>query len=233
RVILYAVLFCGVIVSTELIAWTAYWLTFHEPFSYRELQTSRLALLRSTPEGKNVEDANVADERETWLTSWLIHPYYGFIANPASSGLVNKFGFLGPEDQIQPANARTIVVALLGGSLAAQLASHAYAGDVLKSELTKIPSFQDKEVVILNLGNGAFKQPQGLIVVNDILARGGHIDVLISLDGFNEIALPEAHGNLGNGVSPFYPQHWRELVDTRHSRGQMDAQSRARFILDA
>jgi hypothetical protein len=232
RAVLFIVLFFGVVVSIELMAWVAYWLTFHEPFSYRALQTSRLVLLRSAKGDKNIDDSTVADEREAWLNSWLIHPYYGFISNPASSPLVNKFGFLGPEDQVQPANPHTIVVALLGGSVAAQLASHAYAGDVLRSELTKISSFRDKELIILNLGNGAFKQPQGLFVVSDLLSRGAHIDVLISLDGFNEIALPEAHGNLANGVSPFYPQHWRQLVDTKLSRGQVDAQARARFISD-
>jgi hypothetical protein len=232
RVLLSVVLFSGVIVSIELMACVAYWLAFHEPFSYRELQASRLALLRSLTENKTTEDSNAANEREAWLNSWLIHPYYGFVSNPASSRLVNKFGFLGTGDQVQPVNPHTIVVALLGGSVAAQLASHAYTGDVLKSELAKIPSFRDKELVILNLANGAFKQPQGLFVVNDLFSRGAHIDVLIALDGFNEIALPEAHSNVANGVSPFYPQHWRQLVDTKLSRDQVDAQARALFVSD-
>ena len=69
-------------------------------------------------------------------------------------------------------------------------------------------------------------------MINDILSRGGDVDVLISLDGFNEIALPEARGNLSNGISPFYPQHWRELVETKLSPAQVDWQVRARFILD-
>ena len=75
---------------------------------------------------------------------WVLHPYYGFVTNPDIDG-VNKFGFLGYEDEIQPANPNNIVIAVIGGSVAAQLAS---AGDVLESELKKIASFQSKKLTI-------------------------------------------------------------------------------------
>ena len=86
RIIYYAALFCGVIASIEPMALAAYWIAFHKPFSYRELQTSRLAQLRSTTEG-----TSILDGRASWLTSWAIHPYYGFIHNPGSNRLVKKF----------------------------------------------------------------------------------------------------------------------------------------------
>jgi hypothetical protein len=157
---------------------------------------------------------------------WVLHPYYGFVANPNNGG-VNKFGFPGREDQIQATGPDKLVLALVGGSVALQLAQ--IAGDVLESGLKSIPAFRGKQLVLLNLGNGGFKQPQGLITLNDILSRGGHIDLVIALDGFNEIALPEAHGNLPDGISPFYPQHWRQLAESQLYPGQMSAIAKLQY----
>jgi hypothetical protein len=213
--IFYAMLLCGTIGLIELMALAAYRIAFDESFSYRKLQASRLSLLQPAPEDAAVDAQQPA---------WVIHPYYGYITNPAiSPAVVDKFGFLGNVDQIQAANPDRIVVAVVGASVAAQLASTAYAGDILRTELKKVPAFQSKELVILNLANGAFKQPQALMVINDILSRGGHIDVLIALDGVGEIALPEAHGNLSHAISPFYPQNWQLLIDTKLSIDQMTA----------
>src|SRR5262249_344400 len=75
-------------------------------------------------------------------------------------------------------------------------------------------------------------QPQALIVINDIISRGGHIDVLIELDGFNEIALPEAHGNVAQGISPFFPQNWRAIAEGELSPDQLEALSESRLIED-
>jgi hypothetical protein len=162
----------------------------------------------------------------TEFPRWVVHPYYGFIANPANPG-VNKLGFPGRDDQIQAGNPDKLVVAVVGGSVALRFV--AAVGDLLEAGLKSLPDFRDKEVVLLNLGNGAFKQPQGLITLNDILSRGGHIDLVIALDGFNEIALPEAHGNLGDGISPFYPQHWRQLAESQLFPGQLGALAKLQY----
>lgn len=162
----------------------------------------------------------------TEFPRWVVHPYYGFIANPANPG-VNKLGFPGRDDQIQAGSPDKLVVAVVGGSVALRFA--AAVGDLLEAGLKSLPAFRDKEIVLLNLGNGAFKQPQGLITLNDILSRGGHIDLVIAIDGFNEIALPEAHGNLGDGISPFYPQHWRQLAESQLFPGQLSALAKLQY----
>ena len=213
--IFYALFLCGTIGLIELMALAAYRIAFDEWFSYRQLQASRLSLLQPS-----LEDAAVDGQQP----AWVIHPYYGYVTNPHILAAVDKFGFLGNENQIQSASPEKVVVAVVGASVAAQLASPTvYAGGILKSELKKIPAFQSKELVILNLANGAFKQPQALMTINDILSRGGHIDMLIALDGVGDIALPEAHGNLSHGISPFYPQNWQLLVDTKLSIDQTTA----------
>jgi hypothetical protein len=247
RAIFYAVLVFGVIGTIELMAFAAYVIAFREVPSYDRLQSQRLALFRPViaqgappvtqpspvtqpppiiqPLPGAAGAGGTADENSEG-TRWVLHPYYGFVANPTNRG-ANKLGFPGRDDQIQAASPAKLVVAVVGGSVALRLALS--AGDVLESGLKSVPAFRDKEFVLLNLGNGAFKQPQGLITLNDIFSRGGHIDLLIALDGFNEIALPEAHGNLPDGISPFYPQHWRQLADSQLYPGQMSAIAKLQF----
>jgi hypothetical protein len=54
---------------------------------------------------------------------------------------VNKYGFFGRENQIQPAALEKTVIAIIGGSVAVHFASDDSARDVLKSELKKIQAF--------------------------------------------------------------------------------------------
>jgi hypothetical protein len=68
------------------------------------------------------------------------------------------------------------------------------------------------------------------MVVGDILSQGGHIDLLINLDGFNEIALPQAHDAFGSGVSPFFPQDWKQISETSFSRDSMERLGRIALI---
>jgi len=191
HVVFWLILFCGVAGAIELIAWGTYGILFDEPFSYRKLETLRRAAL------------------ETVRTEFpfVIHPYYGYVFDPRVGG-ANKNGFFGHENHIQPADPKKLVIAIMGGSVAVHLASDDAACDVLKSELKKVGALQGKEIVVLNLANLAFKEPQGLLVISDVLSRGGRVDMVIALDGFNEIALPEAFGNVGHGISPFYPMQW-------------------------
>jgi len=225
--IFYTLLLCATIGLIELMALGVYRVAFGEGFSYRQLQAARLSLLQLSPAALQPFSEEVTAGGEQ--PAWVIHPYYGYVTNPHISPAVDKFGFLGTEDQIQSASQDKIVVAMVGASVATQLASKTYAGDILRTELKKIPAFQGKELILLNLGNGAFKQPQAVMTINDILSRGGHIDVLIALDGVGEIALPEAHGNLSDGISPFYPQHWQLLVDSKMSAEQTTAFADFRF----
>lgn len=222
--IFYAVLVLGLVAIGELLAFAGYLIAFHEPISFELLQSQRLAVIRSAEESHGGGRAEGAP--------WLIHPYYGYVSNPSDRQRVDKFGFPGHEDQIQAAGPDKVVIAIIGGSVVARLASLAFDGNIFEAELKNIPAFRDKRVVVLNLGNDAFKQPQGLMVINDILSRGGHIDVLIALDGFNEIALPEAHGNLADRVSPFYPQHWRHLVEARPDPDQMILLAKLHYVSD-
>ena len=58
---------------------------------------------------------------------------------------------------------------------------------------------------------GGYKQPQQLIALNWALAVGERLDVVVNLDGFNDIALaPREHA--ATGLYPFYPRRWARRV---------------------
>jgi hypothetical protein len=97
------------------------------------------------------------------------------------------------------------LVAVVGGSVADELV--AMSGDVLRSGLAARGAFAGRRVELIDLALGGYKQPQQLLVLATMLSLGGQFDVVINLDGFNEIDL--AADNLQDGVNPFYPYLWK------------------------
>jgi hypothetical protein len=141
-------------------------------------------------------DPRVADQ------SVILHPYFGYVANPEKRG-VNAFGFFGPPP-IATRGPDVALVAVIGGSVAEQLV--AIAGETLRDRLADTDRFRGRRIEIINLALGGFKQPQQLIVLTTLLALGAQFDLVINLDGFNEI--DGAKDNLQDGVYPFFPYAW-------------------------
>jgi hypothetical protein len=77
--------------------------------------------------------------------------------------------------------------------------------------LERLDRFRGKEIVILSLATGGYKQPQQLMALTYLLALGAHFDLVINVDGFNEVALPAAE-NVPQGYSPYYPRGWQLQV---------------------
>ena len=138
--------------------------------------------------------SDVADELEQQLpeSSWVIHPYYGFTQGKTRHEV----------NQVPPPRREegVVLIALLGGSVARYV----------------IPAFQNAledwfrehrislRPVVLELAYNGMKQPQQVIQIANTLSLGGEYDIIINLDGRNELILP--HENYFDyGVSPFYP----------------------------
>jgi hypothetical protein len=218
RVFFWCLLALLVYAVFEGAAWFTYRILFVEPFSFTqlgELRTKSTALIDNE---KNPDAAK---------PSLLIHPYYGYIMNPihnadwlaAIDDPVNAYGFFGDVSPIQPRDPKKLIVAITGGSVATYAA--AWGRQAFIEGLSKIRRFAGRKIVLLNLGSAAYKQPQQLMVISDLLSQGGHIDLLIDFDGFNEIALPQAHDAFGQGASPFFPQRWHLITETGFSRGAL------------
>jgi len=137
----------------------------------------------------------------------IIHPYFGYTYNPAKekgSEHVSEYGFI---DQKSPILHDTdgLNIAVLGGSFATHV--YTYAKDALVESLQML----GPHVTITNLALGAYKQPQQLLILNYLLSLDAHFDIIINIDGFNEIALPPTE-NIPVGVFPFYPRDWHLRV---------------------
>lgn len=95
-----------------------------------------------------------------------------------------------------------LVVALMVGSFAAQTGF--YGGAQLTTELAKASG---REIRLVDLGMGGYKQPQQLMTLVYLTSLGAEFDLVINIDGFNEVALPPTE-LVPRGVFPLYPRDW-------------------------
>ena len=115
------------------------------------------------------------DSPEYFEPRWIIHPFYGSTAGSPRDAL-NKM----PPRQRQE---DTVVVGLLGGSVADDVEPY------LQGALNRW--FAAKELprrpAVFDLALGGSKQPTQTMIVTNTLLLGGEFDLIVNLDGFNEL----------------------------------------------
>ena len=161
------------------------------------------------------EDGAVDEDRlhrgPDYLRREVLHPYLGYL--PRSSARIrlddgvwlNDPGFDRPDSPIHADDEGTLVVGITGGSVAGLFAQH--GRKELAAQLQLHPSFEGRQVRFVVLAFGGYKQPQQLMALGYLLALGGEVDLLINIDGFNEVALHASSNGL-KGVAPAYPRDW-------------------------
>ncbi|MEZ5332361.1 MAG: hypothetical protein R2991_09990 [Thermoanaerobaculia bacterium] len=137
-----------------------------------------------------------------------VHPYLGFVVDPASDwgGALGPYGLpaAAEHDRFDPSALR---VGIFGGSVAMDLWVRGRAKIARRLQLAT-----GRPVLVDNFALSAYKQPQQLMLLNYALVRGEHFDVVINLDGFNEVALP--YDGFEEGLDPTYPFRWDERMRT-------------------
>ena len=136
-------------------------------------------------------------------TKHRLHPYFGFVKISDAERDINNHGFpAAPYDYpFVKQNENQVVIGVFGGSVAAGFVG---AGqERLVERLKQSPSFKDKEIVLLNFAQGGYKQPQQLLILSYYLVVGQKLDMVINLDGFNEVALSSR--NYGNNLDISMP----------------------------
>ncbi|RLD70381.1 MAG: hypothetical protein DRI87_08435 [Bacteroidetes bacterium] len=172
----------------------------HRPFSRQSLKNELLQQYKSNKTNQPASDMN--QSKSAYLGDHILHPYLGFTGIPGGS--VNRFGFNGP-DPITPQDEKYLNVYLTGGSVAMGL--YNTSGNRLAEHLQQSKVFEGKQVNLMVVALGGFKQPQQLLAMDYFLTLGAHFDIVINLDGFNEVVLPFSD-NLPSNVFPSYPRHW-------------------------
>ena len=169
-------------------------------FSRSKLQAQRDALRASG--GRTAVGANIR-----WARDEVLHPYLGYA--PGSAAGAAGLGFAAPEP-IQRRAPDRLIVAVVGGSAAHLFAEQGLAE--LGARLARLPAYRGRALVPLNLAVGGYKQPQQLMAVAYLFALGGEVDVVVNLDGFNDITMHPTE-NAAAGVPPAYPRRWDQRTE--------------------
>ena len=207
----------------EVVCWMALSVTHGRLIGWKGLDGYRNAVA-SRVEINHTEQTELegGDQVPPWAMGIreesFLHPYLGFVAR-TPAGLAQSapryrleagnFGFPYNFHEIfnEPSD-NVVIVAVVGGSVAQQIGGQGRPFQYLDTQLEALPRFRGKDVRVLNLALGGYKQPQQLFVLTYFLALGAHFDLVINLDGFNDVTLP-IRDNLEVGVNPFYPRAWK------------------------
>ena len=85
------------------------------------------------------------------------------------------------------ASDRQLLVGIFGGSVGAWFCE--VGADRLAARLAAAPAFRGRDVVPLCFSHEGYKQPQQLLVLSYFLSIGQAFDLVINIDGFNEVAM--------------------------------------------
>jgi len=160
-------------------------------------------------------------EREAIIERF--QPYFGYVLKPGvfdenQFGLkVNNYGFFTLYDYpFQKANDNQFIIGIFGGSVAVDFANNEVvkkgATATLIQQLKSVPKLANKEFIILNFAHGGYKQPQQLLILNYFLSIGQEFDLILNIDGFNEVALPPLNNEAAVPISMPSFQHIQPLT---------------------
>lgn len=174
--------------------------------------TARLAELVLPPPDPTITDgafSPAGDELPPgfeWMTSEVLHPFFGY-AQDRVPDEANRHG-VDPHSRPWVGRRPDVVhIALVGGSVANNAAAEiASAFNTAHRERRT-----RDEVRLVRLSYPGFKQPQQLNVISWLLGLGAHYDVVVNIDGYNEVALSIGE-NYGSGVYPYFPRRWDQRV---------------------
>jgi len=146
----------------------------------------------------------------------VFHPYYAYLHRVGRQGgwwTTNNVGFQVLTDLIKKdpgccdypfvKDDNDIVVAIFGGSVAAGFSLALQKHPEWAQLLSKNPAWNGKRIRILNFAMPGFKQPQQFITLSYWLSLGQQFDLILNIDGFNEVVT--SYKNWESGVEPSFP----------------------------
>ena len=143
---------------------------------------------------------------------YALHPYTAFTTTSGlgmAEGAVSYF-----KESHDPAE---LTVFFMGGSVAAIVTGmESGAFDRLASALEADPRLGGRKVRMWRLAIPGWKQPQQLTLLAYLLSRGCRPDLVINLDGVNEVRIGPRNAQLG--VQPTWPSigHWSRVTEWEH-----------------
>lgn len=241
KLVFAGLLLIGLLVVGEVTSGLAFLYLDGAFFSWGRLQQERAGVLSGAVFDPvlNNDLANPPPEavlpRPQGAAREVMHPFVGFVLDPASNqeqqrrergeNEITELGFYRPPGPKPTRSGDELRIGVFGGSAGFLFA---LAGqERLIEELTRQLGSQ-KDIVVDSFALGGFKQPQQLMTLAYLMALGERFDVVVNLDGFNEVALTTTQ-NLPAGVHPSYPRYWPSRVA---GLPDLEAQAMAWAILE-
>ena len=135
------------------------------------------------------------------------HPFYGFIYGYTYGRPGDNLRGIDHDLSVMPPRQKRddlVLIGLFGGSVAQDATPYLQAALSRYFAANRLP----RQPVVLELGLQAVKEPQQVMMAANALLLGGHYDLIINLDGYNEL-LPEG---MGPGTYPFLPFNWNNIT---------------------
>jgi hypothetical protein len=161
-----------------------------------------------------------------------LHPFFGYVMKPGAFTneklklKVNNHGFYSLyQYPFVKSNKNQVIIGVFGGSVANNFAVEEYISRRLSNKLKAYPEFANKEIIVLNFGNGGYKQPQQLLILNYFLALGQELDLVINIDGFNEVALSNLNNKAQVEIGMPSVQHIQPLTGLANNTLSPEAMS--------
>jgi len=181
RIAFSVILILFLLASFELASFVGYGMMTGEAFSWSAPQIDRAAVIDQFEPGS---DSGWEATRE------VVHPFVGFVSNPDRAPGLSQYGYPKSSQLGRQRTDDRVVIAVVGGSVAQGFAA---AGlPVVIEQLQRDPAYAGKEIVAVDLAVGGYKQPQQLMTLTYLLTLGFEFDVVLNIDGFNEVALHQA-----------------------------------------
>lgn len=207
----------------ELFGYAAYRIKFGD-YQIHALQLSKQKSIRASQDsGVFIPEEARQDDV---VTKPILHPYVGFTVDGhrrkpdcVSKSFKECYSRIKVDTDraFAKRDADTLIVGFVGGSFADGTANRHRSGVVAKS-FRALPIFSDKSnIIIYNLSAGAYKQPQQLMQTAYFMALGAEFDILINLDGFNEIG-GSYYGWRDSNLHPAFPKSWNHRVSSSLSK---------------
>ena len=171
----------------------------------------------------------VGEESQDRSVMERLHPLFAYVlkqdafTHPESGLKVNNYGFFSAYDYpFVKTKENQYVIGVFGGSVANDFAYNSFIDSLQGKGFVgylkeRIPALKDKEIIVLNFAGGGYKQPQQLLILNYFLAVGQEFDMVINIDGFNEVALSNLNNQGQIDVNMPSIQHVQPLAGLANS----------------
>ncbi len=165
----------------------------------------------------------LTDEFALWWDQEIIHPYLGFVVDyQYEKKNKETYGFPTTVTPVIKRKLGKLNVVILGGSVAQSM------GKALETAFHRACRVAPNVVA---LGVAGYKQPQQVLALTYFLSLGAEYDLIINLDGYNEIVLPFTD-NYRVGVNPFFPRNWNLRINRQPSKKILAVIGKVRYLRD-